>query len=135
MEIDDQGTGAEVRAVFERYEAALVANDVDTLDDFFWPDPRTVRVGLDDRQDGFEAISAFRRAQPRQTPPRKLRDTSIVTFGDHTAVVTTGFVPTDGSPPGRQSQTWIRFPEGWRIVTAHVSRAVSGNSQKEDPTS
>jgi hypothetical protein len=112
----------EVRAVFLRYEAALVANDLDVLDELFWASPHTERVGLADRQHGSAEVSAHRRSLPRQTPPRTLRDLVITTFDDHTAVVTTEFVPEDGGTPiGRQSQTWIRFPEGWRVVAAHVS--------------
>jgi len=132
-EIDMAAVVAEVTAVFERYEAALVANDLPVLDELFWRDPRTVRVGIDDRQDGFAAISAFRGAKVRQTPPRSLCDTVVVTFDDRTAVVTTTFLPTDGSPPGRQSQTWICFAEGWRVVAAHVSSAASANVQPTDP--
>lgn len=124
---------ASVVAAFERYEAALLANDLDVLDGFMWRDPRVVRVGIDDRQDGFAAISAFRRSQSRQAPPRLLRDTVVVTFDDHTAVITTTFVPTDGSPPGRQSQTWVRMPDGWRIVAAHVSAPKSASRQALDP--
>lgn len=113
---------AEVRAVFDRYETALVANDLDVLDELFWPSPHTERIGLNDRQHGFDEVQAARRALPRQTPPRRLRDLVITTFDDHTAVVTTEFVPADGATPnGRQSQTWIKFPEGWRVVGAHVS--------------
>ncbi len=113
---------AEVRAVFERYEAALVANDLDVLDELFWQSEHTERVGLSDRQHGFAEVQAARRALPRQTPPRQLRELVVTTFDDHTAVVTTEFVPDDGATPvGRQSQTWIRFPEGWRVVGAHVS--------------
>ena len=124
---------AAVVAAFERYEAALVANDVDALDELMWRDSRLVRVGIDDRQDGFAAVSAYRRSQTRQTPPRVLRDTTVVTFDDHTAVVTTTFVPTDGSPWGRQSQTWVRMPEGWRIVAAHVSAPTSCKRKTLDP--
>jgi hypothetical protein len=113
---------ADVRAVFMRYESALVANDLVVLDELFWNSPYTERFGLADRQHGSAAVSAQRRALPRQTPLRELRDLVITTFGDHTAVVSTEFVPDDGdSPTGRQSQTWIRFPEGWRVVAAHVS--------------
>lgn len=120
---------AEVTETFERYERALLANDVDVLDELFWPDPRVVRVGLDDRQDGFAAVSAFRRSLVGQAPPRRLCDTVIVTFGADAAVVTTSFRPLDGSPPGRQSQTWIRFAAGWRVVAAHVSYPESGAVQ------
>jgi len=131
-EIDVAAVIAEVTASFERYEEALVANDLTVLDELFWQDPRTVRVGIDDRQDGFEAIRAFRRARGRQTPPRNLRHTAVVSFDDRTAVVTTTFEPTDGSPAGRQSQTWVRFAEGWRIVAAHVSSAASANVKATD---
>lgn len=123
---------AEVTAAFERYEQALVANDLATLDELFWDDPRTVRVGVDERQDGFAAIRAFRQAQARQTPPRRLQDTVVVTFDHTVAVVTTTFVPTDGSPAGRQSQTWMRFAAGWRIVAAHVSWPASASVQRMD---
>ena len=131
--VNDPGVVASVVAAFERYEQALLGNDVDALDDFMWRDPRLVRVGIDDRQDGFAEVSAFRRAQPRQTPARTLQNTMVVTFGDHIAVVTTDFVPTDGSPTGRQSQTWVRMPEGWRIVAAHVSWPASATRQALDP--
>jgi ketosteroid isomerase-like protein len=131
--MNDQGMVASIVDAFERYEAALVANDVDALDDFMWRDEWLVRVGIDDRQDGFAEVQAFRRAQKRQTPARTLQNTTVVTFGDHTAVVTTDFVPTDGSPNGRQSQTWVRMPEGWRIVAAHVSWPASALRQALDP--
>jgi hypothetical protein len=131
--VNEPAVVASVLATFERYEAALLANDLDALDHFMWRDPRVVRVGIDDRQDGFAAISAFRRSLARQTPPRVLRDTVVVVFGDDTAVVTTAFVPSDGSPEGRQSQTWVRMPEGWRIVAAHVSTAMSSARQAIDP--
>ena len=113
---------AELREVFERYEAALVANDLAVLDELFWDDNRTGRVGLADRQHGFAAVQAARRAVARQTPPRTLRDTVITTFGTDAGVVTTEFVTEDpGLPLGRQSQMWIRWPDGWRVVAAHVS--------------
>lgn len=131
--VNEPGVVASVVAAFERYEAALVANELDVLEEFMWRDKRLVRVGVDDRQDGFVAVSAFRRSLVRQTPPRALRDTVVVTFGDHTAVVTTTFVPADDSPVGRQSQTWVRMPEGWRIVAAHVSAALSAQRKVLDP--
>ena len=121
-----------VRAAFDEYERALLANDLDAIDGFMWRDPRLVRVGLDDRQDGFDAVTAFRRSQARQAPLRTLTDTVVVTFGEDTAVVTTGFVPTDGSPPGRQSQTWVRLEGRWMIVAAHVSLAMSDGRQAFD---
>lgn len=134
-EVDLPGAVAEVTVAFERYEAALVANDRAVLDELMWLDPRLVRVGIDDRQDGFAEVAAFRRAQDRQTPPRTLCHTAVVTFGDATAVVTTAFVPTDGSHPGRQSQTWVRFAAGWRIVAAHVSLGPATGPPPSDPAS
>lgn len=130
-DVDLPGTVGGVSAAFERYESALLANDLVALDELMWPDPRLVRVGLDDRQDGFAAVSAFRREQARQTPPRTLHDTAVVTFGADCAAITTTFVPADGSPAGRQSQTWVRFAAGWRIVAAHVSWPTSRPSQSD----
>lgn len=135
VRVNDPRVVSVVAATFERYEQALLDNDLDALDAFMWRDQRLVRVGLDDRQDGFDAVSAFRRSQTRQTPPRRLCDTVVVTFGDHTAVVTTTFVPTDGSASGRQSQTWARMSDGWRIVAAHVSAPLSSERQPLDPKS
>ncbi len=132
MDIDDPAVVAEVVAAFTRYERALVANDLATVDELMWRDDRTVRVGPDDRQDGYDAIRAFRRSLALQTPPRRLTDTVVVTFGADTAVVTTTFVPTDGSVPGRQQQTWVRLDGGWRIVAAHVSLATSQIAQTAD---
>ena len=133
LEVDRPDVVADVLATVQRYEEALVANDIDALDAFMWQDARLVRVGVDDRQDGFASVSAFRRSQPRQTPPRMLQDTVVVTFDDHTAVVTTTFVPTDGAPAGRQSQTWVRTAAGWRIAAAHVSLPSSATRQAPDP--
>jgi hypothetical protein len=127
-EVNDPDVLAEVRAVFERYERALVANDVDTLDELFWASPHTLRYGFAETQHGRDEVAAHRRTLPRQTAPRTLRDTVIVTFGRDLATVNTEFVP-DGDPGiGRQSQTWVRFPEGWRVVSAHVSWRGQGNA-------
>ena len=113
---------AEVRAVFDRYETALVANDLDVLDELFWNDRRTQRFAFGTRQNGFEAVQAARRAVARQTSPRTLRDVVITSFGRDLAVVMAEFVPDDRADfVGYQSQTWVRFPEGWRVVAAHVS--------------
>ncbi len=113
---------AEVRAAFERYEAALVAADVATLVELFWDSPASVRFGIADRQRGAEELTAWRREHPGVPPGRRLRDTWVITVDDRTAVVTTLFdYPSDGME-GRQSQTWVRFDAGWRIVAAHVSQ-------------
>jgi ketosteroid isomerase-like protein len=120
-DVNDPAVVDEVRAVFERYERALIANDVDVLDELFWNSPHTVRFGLADIEYGFDAISTFRRSQAQAAPPRELRNTLIATFGTDVAVVTTEFVPDGTSSLGRQSQTWVRGADGWQVVSAHVS--------------
>jgi hypothetical protein len=118
--VNDPGVVAELRAVFERYEAALVANEVDVLDELFWPSELTVRYGIADVQHGGAAVARFRRALARQTAPRVLHDTVLRTFGASYGVVATEFTLEDGTE-GRQSQTWVRFDAGWQVVAAHVS--------------
>lgn len=121
-DVDRPDVVAEMTAVFERYEAALVANDVDVLDELFWKAPGVVRYGLADVQHGWDEVSDFRRALDRQTPPRRLHGTVVRTFGADLAVVATEFTSLeDDGVGGRQTQTWVRFPEGWRVVAAHVS--------------
>ncbi|MBW0117659.1 DUF3225 domain-containing protein [Pseudonocardia sp. KRD-169] len=114
-------TGEDVRAAFERYERALLDGDLAVLTELFWDDPRCRRFGVADRQDGAEEILAWRREHPGVPPGRRLRETAVVPLGDDTAVVTTLFDHPGSGTEGRQSQTWFRFPQGWRIVAAHVS--------------
>ena len=121
VELDRSGVVADVRAAFDRYERALVDGDVAVLTELFWDDPRCVRFGVADRQQGAAEIAAWRRAHPSVPPGRILRDTRVHAFGDRMAVVTTLFGYPGGVIEGRQSQTWVRLPEGWRIVAAHVS--------------
>jgi len=120
--IDDPGTKAEVEAAFAAYEQALVANDVAALDRFFLPSEVAIRYGAGENLYGYEAIKAFRAARSPIGLGRKLEKTRIVAYGRDCAVAATLFrresVP---GKVGRQMQTWIRFPEGWRIVAAHVS--------------
>lgn len=110
----------EVTAVFERYEGALMDNDVDQLNELFWRDPATVRFGVREELYGWAAVSAYRRDRP-PAPPRELFRTRITTFGRDAAVAVTEYLEQDAPQVGRQSQTWIRMPDGWRIVSAHVS--------------
>ncbi len=110
---------AEVTAAFEAYERALMADDVDALDGFFRRDPLTIRYGLGENSYGHDAIAAVRRA--RSAEPRSLEQTVITTYGADAATADTLFTRTASGRRGRQSQTWIRFEEGWRIVSAHVS--------------
>ena len=119
MEINRPDVLAEVGAAFEAYERALVANDVEKILSFF--DEDAVRFGLADQQVGRKEQAEWRRAQPALPPGRRLTDTIIQGYGRSVAVVTTLFGYPGGDKLGRQSQTWVRMPDGWRIVTAHVS--------------
>jgi Protein of unknown function (DUF3225) len=112
---------AEVRAVFDAYEAALVATDAETLVASFWASGSVVRYGVGECLYGIEQIAEWRRGAEPLPPGRQTGPTVIATFGSAVACVSTEF-RTPGRPiVGRQSQTWVRFPEGWRIVAAHVS--------------
>lgn len=121
MRIDDPEVLAEVRAEFERYETALVANDREALVEFFLDSPTTVRFGIDDAQYGHDELAAFRRSEAVATPPRDLRRTVITALGRDVAVANTEFVPHGTTAVGRQSQTWLRTDAGWKVVSAHVS--------------
>ena len=112
---------AEVTAAFNRYEAALVANDVPALDSFFWNDPRVIRYALFDNGYGFEAIMKSRRARASIDLRRRLMRTVVTTFGRDFATANTEFKREESGREGRQSQTWVRTAEGWKIVSAHVS--------------
>ena len=119
--INNGGVVAEVQAAFGRYERALVEGDVAVLTELFWDDPRCVRFGVADRQQGSAEIAAWRRDHPTVPAGRRLSDTRVLAVDARTAVVTTLFGYPDGAVEGRQSQTWVRFAAGWRIVAAHVS--------------
>jgi hypothetical protein len=122
MEIDRPEVVAEVRQAFERYEKALVSNDVAVLDETFRDDPRTIRYGATEILYGFAEIAAFRAARSPAGLARTLSRTVITTYGRDFAVASTLF--ERASAPGkigRQTQTWVKFPEGWRVVAAHVS--------------
>ncbi|GAA1311833.1 oxalurate catabolism protein HpxZ [Pseudonocardia xinjiangensis] len=117
---------AEVRSAFERYERALADGDVAVMTELFWDDPRCVRFGIADRQQGADEIEAWRHTHPSVPPGRTLRDTRVLAVDDRTAVVTTLISYPDRAIEGRQSQTWVRLPEGWRVVEAHVSELPLG---------
>ena len=122
MEVDLPEVLAEVTAQFERYEKALVANDVAVLDALFRDDARTLRYGIGENLHGYGAITAFRAARSPVGLMRKTAGTVITSYGRDAAVASTLFY-RDSAPGrvGRQMQTWVRFPEGWKIVAAHVS--------------
>jgi 1-carboxybiuret hydrolase subunit AtzH-like protein len=122
MEIDLPDVLAEVTAQFARYEQALVSNDVTVLDELFRKDSRTLRYGIGENLYGYDAIMAFRAARSPVGLNRKTAKTVITSYGRDTAVASTLFYrETLTGRVGRQMQTWVRFPEGWRIVAAHVS--------------
>jgi Protein of unknown function (DUF3225) len=122
MQIDLPEVVAEVRAAFERYEQALMSNDVATLDALFRDDSRTIRYGTAENLYGHAEIRAFRAARSPAGLARTLSRTVITTFGRDCAVASTLFHrPSIPGKVGRQMQTWVRFADGWRIVAAHVS--------------
>jgi hypothetical protein len=122
MEIDLPDVVAEVTTAFNRYEQALVANDVAVLDGTFHHDERTIRYGTAEILYGFDEIAAFRTARSPAGLARKISKTVITTYGRDYAVASTLF-HRDNAPGkvGRQMQTWVRFAQGWQVVAAHVS--------------
>jgi hypothetical protein len=120
-EIDIPEVKAEVEAAFARYEKALVENDVAVLDELFWNNQRTLRYGVGENLYGYAEIAAFRAGRSPAGLARRIWNTVITTYGRDFATANTEF-QRDGSPKtGRQSQTWMRTPGGWRVVSAHVS--------------
>src|SRR5262245_30506366 len=121
-DIDLPDVVAEVRAAFDRYEKALVTNDVAVLDETFRIDPRTIRYGMAENLYGHHEIAAFRAARSPVGLARTTSRTVITTYGRDFAVASTLFHRSSApGRVGRQMQTWVRFPEGWRVVAAHVS--------------
>jgi hypothetical protein len=121
MDVDVPEIVAEVAAAFERYEQALMTNDVAALDELFWANPRTLRFGVTENLYGHAAIKSFRAARSPAGLARERRNVRITTFGRDLAIANTEFYRASTPKWGRQSQTWVRFPEGWRVVAAHVS--------------
>ena len=122
MHVDLPEVVAEVREAFERYEQALVSNDVDTLDALFRQDERTIRYGIGENLYGHKEVAAFRAGRSPISLMRTRSRTVITTYGHDCAVASTLFHrPTMVGKVGRQMQTWVRFPDGWRVVAAHVS--------------
>ncbi|MBC7215568.1 MAG: oxalurate catabolism protein HpxZ [Hydrogenophaga sp.] len=111
----------EVEAAFHAYERALMSNDVETLNAFFWNNPRTTRYGVADRQWGHAELVAYRQATPAPNFTRRLEHLRLHAFGPDHAVAQVEFVRSDTTLRGFQTQVWARLPEGWRIVSAHVS--------------
>lgn len=121
MDINLSEVHAEVCAAFARYEDALIHNRLEVLDELFWDSPHTIRYGAAENLYGIEEIRAFRQGRPAAGLARTLRRTVITTYGRDHATAMTEFVRDGGNKIGRQSQTWVRMPAGWRVVAAHVS--------------
>lgn len=122
MQVDIPEVKAEVEAAFAAYETALVTNDVPVLEALFKDDPRTIRYGGGENLYGMDEIRAFRQARSPVGLARTLSRTIITTYGRDFATASTLFDrPSAKGKIGRQMQTWVRFPEGWRVVAAHVS--------------
>lgn len=121
MEINLPEVVAEVTAAFNQYEAALVSNNVALLDELFWDSPHTIRYGATENLYGYRAIAQFRNARSPLGLDRTLMNTVITTYGWDFATTNTEFQRQESGKVGRQSQTWMRTPGGWRVVSAHVS--------------
>jgi hypothetical protein len=123
MVINDPEVVAELAALYPKYEAALMANDAETLTAMFWNSEHALRFGSAENLHGYEEISAFRKGRPSVNLARAINRLDIVTFGRDFGSVTLEFERQAGAGTihGRQSQVWVRFTEGWRIVSAHVS--------------
>jgi Protein of unknown function (DUF3225) len=126
MQINIPEVLEELTAQFNEYERALLANEPDVLIGLFWCDPRTVRYGVAENLYGADEIAAYRKARAGQggAPQRKTTRTVITTYGRDFGTTNIEYVRTESGKAGRQSQTWMRTPEGWRIVAAHVSLLV-----------
>lgn len=121
MEINIPAVRAEVEAAFRRYETALMENDITVLDELFWKSPETIRYGPQETLYGFAEIASFRQARDVGDIARDLIRTAITTYGTDHAIAFTEYQRRSNGRTGRQSQTWVRMPEGWRVVAAHVS--------------
>lgn len=121
MEVNLPEIVAEVTAQFERYEAAFVGNDVEVLDELFWDDPLVVRYGAAENLYSHAAIARFRTQRAADDLAREIVHSVVTTFGRDVAVTSAEFRRTRSGRCGRQSQTWVRTADGWRIVSAHVS--------------
>ena len=119
--IDRPDVRREVEALFHAYERALMTNDAAALNDYFWRDARVTRYGIADLQLGHDALVAFRAAVPALRFTREVSRVRITTFGADIAVAMCEFHRSDTAKLGMQTQTWVRFADGWKIVSAHVS--------------
>jgi len=127
MIVNDPAALAGVTGAFAEYERALMANDLAALDALFWESAFTIRIGPGQTLYGIEAIRAFRVGRVGGSPQRTIFNTVITSFGTDFATAHTEFQREGVAAPGRQTQTWVRFAEGWRVVSAHISLLGDGN--------
>ena len=120
MQVDDPETNAEVEAAFYAYERALMDDDIAAMDDLFRHAPQTVRYGVGEVLYGIDEIRAFRKGRGG-SPQRTLGRVEIATYGRDFATANAEFFREGATRRGRQSQAWVRFPDGWKVVSAHVS--------------
>ncbi len=133
MIVNDPTVLSEVTDAVDAYEAALMGNDVEALDGAFWNSAHTVRLGVAENLYGFDEIAAFRVGRAGGSPPRTRLRTEITTFGSDFAVANVEFRRDDTGKIGRQSQTWIRTADGWKVASAHVSLMQGGSDQRLAP--
>ncbi len=128
--INDPQTHAELASLYPLYEQALMDNDAETLTRMFWASPLTMRFGVTENLYGIDEIEAFRKARPATGLARRILRLDIITFGKDYGSITLEFERETGGTKtrGRQSQVWVRLPEGWRIVAAHVSLLINPKS-------
>lgn len=119
--VNDPPTLAELEAVFAKYEKALMENDIDVLDDLFANAPETVRYGPAENLYGFDEIAAYRKGRNVTNIERKLLRVALTTYGTDMGTANCEYERLSDGRRGRQSQTWLKFPDGWRVVSAHVS--------------
>lgn len=125
MTIDDPVLLAEVTRAFQAYEAALMADDIAAMDALFHDAPTTNRFGIGEMLYGINAIRAFRKARGG-SPQRTLGKVAITVYGDSFATADADFVREGSDRRGRQTQSWVRFADGWKVVSAHVSLQGNG---------
>ena len=121
--VNESALVAEMTELYMKYEAALCSNNTAVLDEFFWDSGDVVRFGLKENQYGVEDIRAFRNSRPGFKLEREIINLKVVAFGEDSAAVTLEFRRFINGEEhlGRQSQMWVRFSEGWKVVSAHVS--------------
>ena len=127
MEINLPEVVQEVEAVFHRYERALTSNDIAVLNELFWQSPHVVRYGVAEQLYGYDSVKNFRAARDPADLQRDLLKLVITTFGRDFATASYEYRRLKSGRVGRQMQTWLRTPQGWRVVAAHISMQPEAN--------